>query len=238
MPGLILVSMALDLNVRALETLLENLSGATSTKDKVRIANRIYDTMSLFEMTVEECVKGAMDSNGGAKNRPPTPVVTPPQYPNIAAAKKYRNMKLADIGRSLLQERGVLHGKEIERLAKDGGFKSENRSNFQSYLAVAFSRAGGFQNIGKNQWRLNPGVPALDRKSDPSTNVNGNHPNGPISDNGVPRKIQLHNWLKQHGPATRAEVLKGSGLPEGTASSYLSISKDLFQIRDGKWHAL
>lgn len=53
---------------------------------------------------------------------------------------------------------------------------------------------------------------------------------------GGGRKIQLRDWLKKNGPATRGEIIKNSGLPEGTISGYLSTEKDLFENRDGKWH--
>ena len=57
---------------------------------------------------------------------------------------------------------------------------------------------------------------------------------------GVPeltRRLQIHAWLKANGPASRAEIIKGSGLPDGTVGGYLSSEKDLFENRDGKWHA-
>jgi hypothetical protein len=51
------------------------------------------------------------------------------------------------------------------------------------------------------------------------------------------RKTQIHNWLKQNGPASRSEIIKGTGLPGGTVGGYLSSEKGLFESRDGKWHA-
>ncbi|MGA3024030.1 MAG: hypothetical protein ABSF98_04600 [Bryobacteraceae bacterium] len=51
------------------------------------------------------------------------------------------------------------------------------------------------------------------------------------------RKIQLHEWLKSNGPSTRAEIIAGTRFPEGTIGGYLSTEKDLFENRDGKWHA-
>jgi hypothetical protein len=72
--------------------------------------------------------------------------------------KPFKELSLANVGKILLRDQGTLHGSDIERLAKDGGFKSESE-NFQAYLAVAFKRAGGFENIGRNQWKLNPKVP-------------------------------------------------------------------------------
>lgn len=60
----------------------------------------------------------------------------------------------------------------------------------------------------------------------------------PQAANGVSRKTQLHDWLKKNGPATRAQIIEGSGLPGGTVGGYLSAQKELFENRDGKWHAL
>lgn len=70
-----------------------------------------------------------------------------------ARTTKFRNLTLAQIGRRLLEEHGALHGKEIERLAKAGGFKGGTK-NFQNYMPVAFKRDGGFENTGGNNWRL------------------------------------------------------------------------------------
>lgn len=69
--------------------------------------------------------------------------------------------------------------------------------------------------------------------------------NGPLrrksvkteSRNGVPRKTQLHEWLKENGPSSRSDIISRSGLPEGTISGYLSAEKGLFENRDGLWHA-
>src|ERR1035438_619473 len=70
-----------------------------------------------------------------------------------ARTTKFRNLTLAQIGRLLLTEHGALHGKEIERLAKTGGFQGGTK-NFQNYMPVAFKRDGGFENTGGNNWRL------------------------------------------------------------------------------------
>jgi hypothetical protein len=52
------------------------------------------------------------------------------------------------------------------------------------------------------------------------------------------RKREIHDWLKQNGPAGRSEIVKGTGLPGGTVGGYLSSEKQLFESRDGMWHAL
>lgn len=78
---------------------------------------------------------------------PATPVV--PQ----AGPKRFQNLGLTVVGQILLQECGELHGFDIERLAKEGGFTTTTK-NFQSLLATSFKRAGIFKNIGGNTWRL------------------------------------------------------------------------------------
>jgi len=55
--------------------------------------------------------------------------------------------------------------------------------------------------------------------------------------NGPTRKAVIHEWLKTNGPARRAEVIIGTGLPQGTVGSLLSQCPDLFENREGKWHA-
>ncbi len=57
----------------------------------------------------------------------------------------------------------------------------------------------------------------------------------PASSGG--RKTEIHGWLKKNGPATRSEIIEGTKLPAGTISGYLSAEKELFENRDGKWHA-
>jgi len=99
----------------------------------------------------------------------------PTQLPNINGASRttreivapppgtryrFRNLSLAQIGRILLSEQTQLHGKEIERLAKAGGFpRGGSGKNFQNYLPMALKRAGGVENIGGNTWKLNAEVP-------------------------------------------------------------------------------
>src|ERR1700730_1518962 len=51
------------------------------------------------------------------------------------------------------------------------------------------------------------------------------------------RKSQMYEWLKQNGPATRTEIIEGTGMPTGTVGGYLSSEKDLFENREGKWCA-
>jgi len=76
----------------------------------------------------------------------------------VVDSKRFKNLRLAEVGRILLTEHETLHGSEIEKLAKAGGFTG-GTENFQNYMPVAFKRAGGFENIGRNTWRLNPAIP-------------------------------------------------------------------------------
>lgn len=55
--------------------------------------------------------------------------------------------------------------------------------------------------------------------------------------NETPRKIAIQEWLKKHGPASRAEIINGTKLPGGTVGAYLSTEKQLFENRDGRWNA-
>lgn len=54
---------------------------------------------------------------------------------------------------------------------------------------------------------------------------------------GVNRKDELYAWLKEHGPATRGDIIQGTGIPKGTIGAYLS-AEDRFVNREGKWHAV
>lgn len=78
--------------------------------------------------------------------------------PRVAAAsQRFRGMPLADAVRIILTEQGTQHGKNIERICLAGGYQTETQK-FQNYLAVALKRAGGFENRGRNIWRLNPEI--------------------------------------------------------------------------------
>lgn len=77
--------------------------------------------------------------------------------------KRFKDLALAEVVRILLTEKvGILHGKEIEDLAKADGFTGGTQ-NFQNYLPVALKRAGGFENVGGNRWRLNEKISPLER---------------------------------------------------------------------------
>lgn len=148
--------MDLQNQVQALEALASNLSKATLIREKVKLADRIFETLSECERLVERFITNELAGTNG--NRPLTraklivgPILTDAEA-NVQS-KRFRKMTLAEIGRILLKERGVLHGKEIEKLAREGGYKSKGE-HFQSYLATAFKREGDFENTGRNRWKL------------------------------------------------------------------------------------
>lgn len=73
--------------------------------------------------------------------------------------KPFSDMDLASVARIILREHngGPMHGKEIERIAKAGGY-AKGGAHWQGYLGIALKRAGGFENIGMNRWKLNDQV--------------------------------------------------------------------------------
>lgn len=91
-------------------------------------------------------------SNGGGLKR--AKLAIPEELPRTT---RFADKHLADVGKAILLEYGEMHGKKIEQIAKKGGYKSKSKT-FQTYLRIAFERAGGFQNIGGNVWRLNESV--------------------------------------------------------------------------------
>jgi hypothetical protein len=244
----------IESQVQALQALIDNLAKAVTLRDKIRLADRIYEALGECERLVDKFISetvGAENSGrksmadaAGEKENPEPPLrreVAERREPSgyrEPSPKQFRGMKLADIGRMLLKDRGVLHGSEIERLAKAGGFKSSART-FQPYLSVAFKREGGFENIGKNRWKLNESVPPGDRADEEGQSaVKGATVKVSAGTVVTSAKMKLHEWLKENGPAGVGEAARGAGLPTGTVSSYLSVQKRLFEKRDGKWHAL
>lgn len=231
----------IESQVKTLEELATNLVTAVTIREKVRLADRIFAALGECEKLVEQFIVNGMTMAGNASHVAPPAVakhvqpVQPIAKSRQIGSKQFRDVGLADVARELLSGVDSMHGVEIERLAKAGGFESDAK-HFQSYLSVALKRKGGFENIGKNRWRLNDKVPPQGRERGAVAAEAKQQDSKPV---GVPRKIQLHNWLRENGPATRDVIVKQAGLPEGSASSIMSVEKALFQKReDGLWHAL
>ena len=158
--------MNLHTQIQALDESTSELAKATSIRDKVRLADRIYGILSECEKLVEHFVVTEIGMNNGHRRSQEEPKPSERRNQNQSrnpTGKEFKDLTLAQIGKRLLEEHGTLHGSEIEKRAKAAGFKSDSE-HFQSYLALAFKRAGGFENLGKNTWMLNPNVlPSGDR---------------------------------------------------------------------------
>ena len=161
--------MNIQRQVQSLDTLAAALSRAASIREKVKLANSIFETLGECEKLLEQFIASEVGHPNGNKSNTVDASknpgdqhdlgITTPRSTHSPTAKKFKGMSLAEVGRALLMERGVMHGSEIESIAKAGGF-SGKAAKFQSYLAVAFKRDGGFENLGKNNWKLRAAAPA------------------------------------------------------------------------------
>jgi hypothetical protein len=66
---------------------------------------------------------------------------------------RFRDLTLVEGAVILLTENGKLHGREIERRLKSGGYQSDAKF-FQNMLDSTFKRDGRFKNVGGNTWEL------------------------------------------------------------------------------------
>ena len=142
--------MTIESQVQALQALIDNLGKAATLREKIRLADRIYAALGECERLVDKFIadtvgggESGAKSTGEQAEAARSGVSTresgkseAPGYKD-PGPRQFKNMKLASVGRILLRDRGVLHGAEIERLAKLGGFES-NAKTFQPYLSVAF----------------------------------------------------------------------------------------------------
>lgn len=145
--------MNLKTQVAQLEALSNNLEVATSVRERVRIADRIYEALAEIEQRVEMfVVKEIGQSANSVEVLKLKAVTASPDGPN-ETTNRFKHMTIADGGKILLKEHGVLHGKEIEKHLKAGGYRSHSHK-FQNTMVVAFRRDGGFENIGGNRWKL------------------------------------------------------------------------------------
>jgi hypothetical protein len=63
------------------------------------------------------------------------------------------------------------------------------------------------------------------------------HPQASPNSNGhgrVTRKDQIVQFIREHGPAARSEIIAGTQMPAGTVAACLN-DKDTFVNRGGKW---
>jgi hypothetical protein len=152
--------------------------------------------------------------------------------PNAPYGKRFRKVGLSDAIRQVVASVWI-SPTEVRDELMHGGYPNEDKNKLLASVFATMKRlgkSGGFEVRrieGKLKYRVQQ------RASTNQEAVASQHANG----SGPLRKTQIHEWLKQNGPATRGEILKGTELPGGTVGAYLSSEKELFESRDGKWHA-
>jgi hypothetical protein len=133
-----------------LHELAKGLSQAQTSRERVRIANVIYETVH----GIEEWMDWFVAANFAKGNRKALVIgdqssradSTPPEA-------RFKNMSIAAASKLLLTEHGMLHGSEIERMLRAGGYETKAR-RFQNVMRIALEKDGGFVNIGGNLWKL------------------------------------------------------------------------------------
>ena len=152
--------MKLQESIRRLETYADGLENAPHFRARIHIAEHLYDFLDEIYQEIERIVKADKLPKNEAENVNSTPTGQREELylehrdePKVAKPFRFRKATMAEGARALLRENGQLHGKAIEQLLKEGGYKSEAK-HFQSSLAVALGRDGGFENIGENTWKL------------------------------------------------------------------------------------
>ncbi len=139
--------------VERLEALSNNLQVAQTVRERVRIADRIYEALNEIEQRVETFVIKEIGQPTNAAETLKSKAVKLSGDDKTEKKDRFKRLTIAEAGKVLLKERGVLHGKEIENLLIEGGYKSKSEK-FQNTMVVAFRRDGGFENIGGNRWKL------------------------------------------------------------------------------------
>lgn len=134
--------------VAKLDVLATNLAAAKTIRDRVRISDRIFETLAEVERQVESFVVTEIGQSNSHR-----PVASTRDAEEQRSAGRFGGQSLTRAAAILLREHGVLHGKEIERRLKEGGYASSAKK-FQTTMRVAFKRHGGFENIGGNRWKL------------------------------------------------------------------------------------
>ncbi len=156
--------------IHLLDAYADGFLDAPYFRARIHMAGHLYDTLDEIFSEIERLVvkgyKVSKTQPDESKQLDSMPATVPHretlsldhrEEPKIARPLRFRKVTIAQGTKALLEERGQLHGKEIEKLLKEGGYKSE-ADHFQSSLAVALGRDGGFENIGGNTWRLKPGT--------------------------------------------------------------------------------
>ena len=131
----------------------EELRG-TAIKQLLEQRERIQEALkTLGYLAPASAISGNGNTHSPNKADAGKNAASPPAEQAHHARQRFKDLKLAEVGKILLKENGSLHGKDIEKLAKAGGFKG-GVNGFQNYMPVAFKRDGSFVNIGGNTWKL------------------------------------------------------------------------------------
>jgi hypothetical protein len=146
-------------------------------------------------------------------------------------AQRFRKVGLSDAIRQIVASEWVSPTEVRDELMR-GGYPNGDKSKLLGSVFATMKRLGNsvleVKRIDdKLKYRAKPASSA-NAKAAGSQHVNGS---GPL------RKTQIHEWLKANGPAMRKAVVDGTGIPDGTVGSYLNTQTDLFEKRDGRWHA-
>jgi hypothetical protein len=140
-----------------LEAFADGFMTAPYFRARVHFAEHIYDTLDEINDEVQRVLVGNKPGAEGAEVKPHPDRNGLPQNhrdeAKVIGPLRFRKKTLAEATRELLRDSGQLHGKEIEKLIKEGGYRS-TAEHFQSSLAVALKRDGGFENVGENVWRV------------------------------------------------------------------------------------
>lgn len=153
--------------------------------------------------------------------------------PNSLRRRRFRNVGLSDAIRQVVASEWI-SPTEVRDELMHGGYPNEDKNKLLASVFATMKRLGASGGLevkrveGKLKYRVQHRASSANQEA-----VAPQHANG----NGPPRKAQIHEWLKQNGPATRGEILKGTELPGGTVGANLSSEKELFESRDGKWYA-
>lgn len=146
-------------------------------------------------------------------------------------AKQFRTVGLSDAIRQTVASEWISPTEVRDELMR-GGYPNKDKSKLLGSVFATMKRLTGStfearRIDGKLKYRVRQQSSAI------AEDVAPRHSNS----NGASRKMQMHEWLKEHGPTTRKGVVDGTGIPDGTVGSYLSTEHDLFEKRDGHWYA-
>jgi hypothetical protein len=131
---------------------------------RVHFADHLQTTWFAMRQEIEHILKTGkpelvqekpVTKRVGPQRRTKPPALNAPHedHPKDEPKLRFRDKTVADGAAILLAEQGKLHGREIERLLKEGGYRSKSQF-FQNVLDSTFKRDGRFRNVGGNTWEL------------------------------------------------------------------------------------